>query len=231
MRVAFLIDGFNLYHSIRDAEKAHPGPPQRWLDLRAFCQEYIRHFGPAATLSGIHYFSAYARHLEAHKVDVVRRHETYVDALRSTGVDVVLSSFKSSEKYIPLKFCSFRVWPLRRRFRLPIPRATVIVRRTEEKETDVAIASKLFELLHLGAADAVLLVSGDTDLIPAIRTARRLFPAAQVCVVFPFKRHNAELKAAVRRSFKARREQYARHQLPHRIVLPNGHVIEKPSSW
>lgn len=231
MRVAFLVDGFNLYHSIRDAEKELQARPQRWLDLQAFCGDYIRHFGPSATVSSIHYFSALATHLQADKPDILRRHQAYIDAIRSTGVEVTLASFKTSEKYIPFRFCSFRLWPIRRRIRLPIPRWGVIIRRTEEKETDVAIAAKMFELLHTGAADAIVLVSGDTDLLPAIRTCRALFPAAQIAVIFPFKRHNAELKRSVRRSFKVRREQYAKHQLTDPVVLPNGFQIRKPSTW
>jgi hypothetical protein len=231
MRVAFLVDGFNIYHSIRDAEKELPARPQRWLDLDSFCGDYVRHFGPTATLAGVFYFSAPAKHLELGKPGIVRRHETYIEALKSTGVEVNLANFKTSEKYIPLKYCSFRIWPIRRRIRLPLPHSGVIIRRAEEKETDVAIAAKMFELLHTGQANAIVLVSGDTDLLPAIRTARSLFPSAEICVLFPFKRHNAELKRAVRRSFKVRREQYSRHQLPDPIVLPNGHQIHKPSKW
>ncbi|HEX9937239.1 MAG TPA: NYN domain-containing protein [Longimicrobium sp.] len=231
MRVAFIIDGFNLYHSIRDAEKQVSARPQRWLNLRTFCEDYVRHFGPTAVLSGVFYFSALAKHLEAAKPDIVRRHQSYIEAIEATGVDVTLASFKSSEKFIPFKYCEFRLWPIRRRIRLPIPRWGVVVRRTEEKETDVAIASKMFELLHTSVADAIVLVSGDTDLLPAIRMAKSLFPGAEVAVIFPFKRHNAELKRVVRRSFKVRREQYARHQLPDPIVLPNGHQIRKPQTW
>jgi len=107
----------------------------------------------------------------------------------------------------------------------------VVVTRAEEKETDVAIAVKMLELLHLGEADAVVLVSGDTDLIPAIRTAATLFPAARIAVCFPFKRHNAELRRAVKHSFKIGKDQYAKHQLADPILLPNGHAIRKPAAW
>ena len=64
MRVAFIVDGFNLYHSIKDAERMVPARPQRWLDLRAFCQSYVRNFGRAAVLDGVYYFSAIATHLQ-----------------------------------------------------------------------------------------------------------------------------------------------------------------------
>ena len=35
--------------------------------------------------------------------------------------------------------------------------------RFEEKETDVALGVKAIELLHLGACDTLVIVSGDTD--------------------------------------------------------------------
>lgn len=231
MRVAFIVDGFNVYHSIREAEKLTPARPQRWLDLGSLCASYLPHFGRAATLQGVYYFSALARHLAATHPEIELRHQAYIEAIQSTGVKVTLAGFKVRAQYVPLKHCTLRVWPFRTPVRLPIPRCSVVVTRAEEKQTDVAIASKMFELLHLGVADAVVLVSGDTDLIPAIRMAAALFPSATVAVCFPFKRHNAELRGAVKRSFKIGKDQYAKHQLPDPIVLPNGHVIRKPAAW
>lgn len=230
MRVSFLVDGFNVYHSIRDAEKHVPSRPQRWLDLRSFCQDYVRHFGRSAVLQEVYYFSAIARHLEASKPDIGLRHQAYLDALKAAGVQVTLANFKWRDKHTPLKYCSFRIWSFRQPIRIPIS-GSVIIRHAEEKETDVAIACKLLELLHTDAADAIVLVSGDTDLLPAIGTARRLFPAARVAVLFPFRRHNAELKQAVAQSFKVRKEQYAAHQFPDPVALPSGAVIRKPPTW
>ena len=231
MRVAFVVDGFNLYHSIRDAERHVPARPQRWLDLSSLCTSYLHHFGRSATLQGIYYFSAIAKHLAASKQDIEARHQAYIEAIKSTGVQVTLANFKAREKYIPLRYCTFRIGRWKRPIRLRIPRCSLVYTKAEEKETDVAIASKMFELLHTGAADAVVLISGDTDLLPAIRTSRALFPTAQIVVMFPYHRHNAELKRAVARAFKIAKDQYAKHQLPDPIVLPNGHVIRKPAKW
>lgn len=231
MRVAFLVDGFNLYHSIRDAEKMVAARPQRWLDLRAFCQDYVRNLGRNATLGSVYYFSALATHLQASNPGVVARHKAYIDAIASTGVQVELANFKVRDKHVSLAHCTFRFRWLKRPIRIPFRRSTVTFQRAEEKETDVAIAVRMFELLHTGAADAIVLVSGDTDLLPAIRTVRRLFPAIPICVCFPFRRQNAELKQAVQRSFKVRKEQYAKHQLSDPVVLPDGRMIQKPARW
>lgn len=231
MRVAFLVDGFNVYHSIRDAEKQVSDRPQRWLDLRAFCQDYVRHLGRSAVLEGVYYFSALARHLEASKPDIVQRHTTYIEALESTGVHVTLANFKARDKHVSFAHCRFRLPWLKQPIRLPFRNCTVIFQRAEEKETDVAIATKMFELLHTGSVEAIVLVSGDTDLLPAIRTAQRLFPTVRICVCFPFRRHNADLKQAVVTSFKVRKEQYAKHQLPDPVLTPSGRTLHKPARW
>jgi hypothetical protein len=67
-------------------------------------------------------------------------------------------------------------------------------RTHEEKETDVAIACKLLELLCQGRCDTAVLMTGDTDIAPAIRTAKLLYPTADIAVAFPFKRHNRDLE-------------------------------------
>jgi hypothetical protein len=87
------------------------------------------------------------------------------------------------------------------------------------------------ELLFTDKADTVVLVSGDTDLAPAVRTAHKLFPAKEICFAFPYKRKNSELAKMVARHFRIRSSQYLKHQLPDPVSLPSGRVIRKPSSW
>lgn len=36
-RVACLVDGFNVYHSIRDVERRVGDASAKWLDLRSLC--------------------------------------------------------------------------------------------------------------------------------------------------------------------------------------------------
>ena len=52
-RVAFFIDGFNLYHSLRDN-----APECRWLNLRKLCEHYVDN--RKETIVAIYYFSAIA---------------------------------------------------------------------------------------------------------------------------------------------------------------------------
>ncbi|MEE9227586.1 MAG: NYN domain-containing protein [Acidimicrobiia bacterium] len=209
-RVTFLIDGFNVYHSIREGQDID-GRVLVWLDMKSLCESCLDILGRDAVLAEVWYFSAYAEHLTPSKPDVVRRHRTYVAALRNSGVQVEMGRFKDKDVWCPSCKTDFV--------------------RHEEKETDVAIAAKLFEVLHTDACDTAVLVSGDTDLLPAIGTGQRLFPDKQIVVAFPDKRTNAQLRQAVPFSFKIRRHRYANNQFPEEIELPSGQRLVKPAGW
>lgn len=231
MRVRFLVDGFNLYHSVKAAEKHLGTGPLRWLDLHALCRTIVRSsLGPGNTLDGVHYFSALARHLERRKPDVVQRHKTFIAAIESTGVEVTLANFKRKERPFSLEDMRLQVQPFRRWFRIPTRRVRLSAVTHEEKETDVAIACKLLELLCHGKCDIALLLTGDTDIAPAIRTANTLYPKTSVGVVFPFKRHNRDLERLVSFHVRISAQLYATHQFPNPVIA--GHKrIDKPGSW
>jgi hypothetical protein len=83
----------------------------------------------------------------------------------------------------------------------------------------------------MDACDTIVLVSGDTDLAPAIRTMKHLFPENQVCMAFPHARFNAVLQQLADCSFRIRGSRYAKHQFPDRLELPSGRRIIKPEKW
>ena len=174
-RVVFLADGFNLYHSLRLAGAQHPGRSVRWLDLHALCRSLLHVVGDHAELLGVHYFSALARHLERTRPGVTVRHQEYMECLEATGVRIVLGRFKSRTAWCP--HCG--------RSHL----------RHEEKETDVAIASHMISLLARERCESIVLISGDSDLVSAIREVRESFAGKRVICGFPFRRDSVELRA------------------------------------
>jgi uncharacterized LabA/DUF88 family protein len=215
-RVVFLTDGFNLYHSIRKARsdliRAKRIPPSlKWLDLRALCTSYMHLLGKNAVLADVYYFSALATHLEAFKPDVVARHQILIDALLATGVRVELGRFK--EKKVWCETC----------------RRDIL--RHEEKETDVAISLKLLELFFTEGCDTVVFITGDTDVAPAVRTAKKYFPTKRVLFAFPYARKNKELANIAPESFTMSYQQYAKYQFPNSITLEDGRIITKPKTW
>ncbi|HEY7770729.1 NYN domain-containing protein [Longimicrobium sp.] len=213
-RVAFLVDGFNVYYSLRDVEKLSKAKV-KWLDLRKLLSDHLQPIrealGERVEVSVVHYFFAYAYHQTPYDAEVVNRHATYVEALETTGIRVVLSKFKAKD--VACSKCGHQ-W-----------------KRHEEKQTDVALGVKLMDSFARDERDAVVLVSGDTDLIPAIQMTRALFPQRKIGVAFPFLRHNTELEAAADFSFKITQKALQRAQFPLTIPLANGVILEKPGSW
>jgi hypothetical protein len=213
-RTAFVVDGFNVYHSLVEASASLGISDERgtkWLNLRALCESYLPLFGSKAILSGVYYFSAIAHHLQHSKPGVATRHKLYVKVLEATGVTVQLGRFK--KRKMKCKNCSKRFY------------------RYEEKETDVAVSVKVLELFALDMADRVTLVTGDTDVAPAVKTAKLLYPRREVCFAFPWNRKMDELAAIANGSCLAiSASAYQKHQFADPVVI-SGLSFSKPSSW
>lgn len=209
-KTIFLIDGFNFYHSVRDL-KEDTGHSTKWFDIAALCKSYLYLFGKEARLETIYYFSAIPYYLTHSKPDTIKRQKDYILCLKSTGIKVELGRFK--KKYV---YCD---------------RCRKDILKHEEKETDVAIAVKLLEICFTDAADNVIIVSGDSDLSPAVRTCLKFFPKTKIVCAFPYNRQSEELKVLVPKSFNISKEKYVQHQLPNPVVLDYGRKVFKPPTW
>jgi uncharacterized LabA/DUF88 family protein len=213
IRTSFLIDGYNLYHSVKTAsyDLGLNGNGTRWLDIRSLCQSFLHLIDVTARLSEIYYFSALARHLEIKKPGVTTRHQTYIRCLENSGITVELHRFKKS-----LTVCQ---------------KCNKTFNRREEKETDVAIAARLFEILCLDKCDTIVLVTGDTDIIPAVKTAQNVFPKKEIAFLMPYKRHNKELANLPLRHFDISSNNYTKHQFSDPFITKKKKLIHKPLSW
>ncbi len=211
-RTVFLVGGFNLYHSLIEAQRDARGATTKWLDLKKLCSLYLplagQVAGERADLGHIYYFSAPPTHGTQDKID---RHALYMRCLRCSGVDVQLGRFKKKTLHCGKCNQDFVAH--------------------EEKETDVAIATKLFEICHLDQCDTAILMTGDTDLSPAVVTCKRLFPEKLVFFAFPYKRTNAELAEIAPESFSIKLRSCLKCQFADPLVLPDGTKIEKPGVW
>lgn len=213
-RVCFLVDGFNLYHSLREVEKQRRCQCH-WLDLSALCGSYLPLIGGGATLGAVYYFSAKAYHAESWRRGTVARHEAFIEALESTGVVVELGKFKPKDVHDTCPHCHRRIH----------------LKRHEEKETDVRIAAKLLEVVADRSCDAACVITGDTDIVPAVAAARRLQPHVDVHMLFPPFRSNLAFTGVATHTFKIKPKQYQKYQLPDPVTTPGGRVIHKPASW
>lgn len=212
-RTAFVVDGFNVYHSLKEASKSLGLPAERgtkWLNLRALCESYLPVFGTDAKLTEVFYFSALAHHLEGSHPGVTVRHKLYAKVLEATGVVVELGRVK--KKKVVCHHCAKQFT------------------KHEEKETDVAVAIKVVEIFARDGADRVVLVTGDTDVAPVVRAAKLMYPAREVCFAFPWNRKQSELANMVSKCLTMSREAYAKHQFADPAVI-GGVSYSKPAAW
>ena len=211
-RTVFLVDGFNLYHSLIDAQKDSGGKSAKWLNLKQLCSSYLHNAAHAsssrAEIENIYYFSASPTHRNE---DKIVRHSLYMRCLRASGINIQLGRFKQKTVH-----CS---------------RCNRDFIAHEEKETDVAIAVKLFEICHLDQCDTVILMTGDTDLSPAVVTCKRLFPSKLIFFAFPYKRSNTELAKIAPESFSIKLRSCRNCQFPDPYILSDGTHLRKPAMW
>ncbi|MFC1490256.1 NYN domain-containing protein [Candidatus Latescibacterota bacterium] len=210
-RTIFLIDGFNLYHSLVDIRTFLRGTSTKWLNIHSLCSSYLPLIDRSARLSDIYYFSSLATHLQHRSPNKIINHKKYIKCIKSFGVNVELGRFK--KKFIRCPKCQNNIT------------------KHEEKETDVAIATKLLELSFFDKYDTAVLVTGDTDLAPAVRSIQSSFNNKKVIFAFPYNRKNDELAALAPGSFSIGCNNCVKHQLPNPVVLQGGIEIFKPSSW
>ena len=198
-----------LYHSLKQANKILNGASTKWLNIKSLCESYLPHISKDARLKNIYYFSALAHHTTINKVN---RHRKYIKCLENTGIIKELGRFKG--KHIECSYCNR------------------INKRHEEKETDVAIGVKLIEIVIKKECDSIVIISGDTDLSPAVKFIHKMYKGIKIYFIFPFGRKNKELNNIVcGNSFNIKPKKYLQHQFPNPVILSSGKKIYKPSSW
>lgn len=143
------IDGFNLYYG---ALKDRPGC--KWLDVATFAQSLLI---PGLELHRVRYFTApVSGRTSPHEP---LRQQIYFRALRtSPGLSIHEGQFRVKAKSLPLE---------------NNPRRIVRVLNTEEKGSDVNLASYLLLDAFKGDAEAALVISDDFDLREPLLMARR----------------------------------------------------------
>ncbi|RLT38628.1 MAG: NYN domain-containing protein [Chloroflexi bacterium] len=211
-RSVVYIDGFNFYYG------AVKGTPWKWLDLQAYW-ERIRQDDD---IRQIYYFTSQVR-----EPSRLARQRDYLAALGTLAkVRVVEGRFR------------------RVTLDCPIACAAVGSRRFhthEEKQTDVAIGVQMIDDAYRDVSDRLVVVSGDADLVPAVKMVRTRFPEKQVLVYVPANDPMAEgmsqergaateLRRAATRDYTIQPGQFAACQLPETVRTPRG-PISRPAEW
>jgi uncharacterized LabA/DUF88 family protein len=206
-RVIVFIDGFNVYHALEgERGSRHCGAYRKykWLDYAALARCYV---GGKDEIRKVYLFTA----LATWNPDKVNRHQQYLYVLRRRGVEVVLGKFKRKNRFCLLCRKEYRTY--------------------EEKLTDVNIAVQMFKGAMLDEYDRAILISGDTDIIPAIRTIHEVFPGKEIGVVIPMDAMSEDLRRECDFHFQMKEDHLARSQLPDEIPDAIHGTIRRPPSW
>ncbi|HSX10867.1 MAG TPA: NYN domain-containing protein [Chlamydiales bacterium] len=195
-RIICFVDGFNLYHALKDLDK----PYLKWLDLQLLFSRLTR--SKSQVITQILFFSAYP----TWKPDSYLRHRLYVKALSSRGVTPIMGKFKIKPK--KCMNCQAK-WESH-----------------EEKETDVNLALALLDLAYKDRYDHAFLLSRDSDLAPAVRKVKENFPQKKITVLAPFNyRHSAELIQASDGHKTINMEHISTSLFPEKIYDAGGNLV------
>ncbi len=206
-KTAVFIDGFNLYHALDYFEN---GPDHqrfhryKWLSLRKLSEQFV--FGES-TVEEVLYFTTLAT-WDAGKT---ARHRIFIRAQENEGVKVVYGEFKRKHKHC--NRCQKDFWSF------------------EEKQTDVNIALNLFQLAIQERYDRAIIISGDTDLIPAVKAVRSIFPGKQIGVIVPIGRASEDFRKEADFHYRMREHHLAKSRYPDALRLADGTILDCPPNW
>lgn len=96
--------------------------------------------------------------------------------------------------------------------------------------TDVNIATQMMIDAFQDRYDMAMLISGDSDLVPPIKTIHDLFNK-RIFVAFPPKRHNYSVALAAKGSMMIGRKKIVDSLFEHEVVKKDGFILRKPKEW
>jgi uncharacterized LabA/DUF88 family protein len=208
-RVIVYIDGFNLYYGVLKFSK------EKWLDIERL---FVR-LRPHDAIQNIRYFTALSS--SGKSSDQL----AYLQAIETLPlVNVVRGRYKkkSVKCQVPPPLCT-------------IPGKDRIFNIPEEKRTDVNIAVSMLDDAYQNLCDHLIVVSGDSDLVPAVNMVKTRFPVKIVTVYVPTRNPvrgaAVELRAAADKDRDLPLNLLKLAQLPASIPDGSGGVIVKPTSW
>ncbi len=202
MNVICYIDGFNLYHGLR----TKGWKKYYWLDLWALTERFLK---KGQTLVEVVYCTTLIKGDPSGQ----QRQLDFIDALkaRSPALKVVYGHYLA--KTVTCFKCGHSYT------------------RHEEKMTDVNIACHFLTDAMDDRFDVALLMSGDSDLVPPVRTVRSRWRGKRVIAVFPPERKSDALRRAVHGQKWIAEADLRQSLLPEHVETAPGKLVSRPLDW
>jgi uncharacterized LabA/DUF88 family protein len=176
----------------------------KWIDITSLAEKFIT---KKDKIEDIYYFTA----LAIWSPDKVRRHKAFIKAQEIKGVKTIYGEFRRRDKECRICKKTYQTF--------------------EEKQTDLNIAIQLFKLSIQDKYDKALIISGDSDLIPAIEAVKSTFPHKKIGVIIPIGRSAEQLKQTCDFYMKMKEKHLKASMLPDVINLGDDKKIERPNLW
>jgi NYN domain len=218
MKLNVYVDGFNFYYGSLYQTGF------KWLNIHAFCQATF----PSDQIHRIRYFTARVK-ARPNDPDQPVRQDTYFRALR-TLPNLTIHEGSYIEKPVTLPLHPIPAPPARPSF------ATVV--RSEEKGSDVNLATYLLVDAFDNDFEGAVVISNDSDLAEPIRLVRTKFQK-RMTILFPCSRSgrspSVELRKAValrggKQPMIVKPALLGAHQFPPTLTDANG-TFRKPPKW
>lgn len=200
-KVVVYIDGFNLYFGLVERNWRK----YLWLDIKKFASSLLL---TNQTLVHTKYFTSRI----TKPISKQRRQSNFIDALNSlTEFSIFYGRYQAQVR--KCENCGF----------------TTFI--SNEKKTDVNIATELLVDAFQNTFDTAIIVSADADLTSPIVAIRRLFPGKSVVVAFPPRRNSYELRSVASTHYFIGEHNFRENLLPDEITTTNGFVLNRPDKW
>lgn len=211
--VAVYIDGFALYKALLQ----HTYPQYKWLDLEAFARRLFPH----RDVVQVKYFSAQLKP-RTNDPGIGQRQQIFWRALRTTGVEIIEGKFAFVKQRLPLH--PEQLDPSGKV-------VTTLIKRPEEKGSDVALASHLIFDAVDAVADSYAVLTNDSDLAPPVEMLTQRGHDIALVSVAGASYNKAFDAAGIRTVRQIRQGTLSASQFPLTLVDGEGRTIRKPPSW
>ena len=207
MRTYVYVDAFNLFYGCLK------GRPHKWLNLAALCRHQLQ---PHHVIVRIKYFTALVSARD--DPDRPNRQQLYLRALRTIPeVRIYFGKFQTHERRMPA------VVPP------GVKQTYATVSWTNEKGSDVNLATHLLSDAYEGRFAAAVVITGDSDLVAPIRLVAQNL-GLTVGILNPQHRASRSLVRAATFYERIRPGTLAASVFPDQLTDSKG-VFHKPPSW
>ena len=214
MKANVYVDGFNLYYSALRRRF----PDCKWLDVRALAETLF----PNDEIGRVLYFSARVISRPDDPQEATRQ-QMYFRALAARDVEVFLGQLRSGTRWMR------RSEPCPRGTDCPVSEENIRVISTEEKGSDVNLASHLLIDAFRRDCEMAIVLTNDTDLVEPIRLARDEL-GLHLALLSPSDSHARSLRGTVDVVKKLRHGPLQASQLPDLLSDSRGE-IHRPRLW